>query len=158
MQTYSVWLDAFNTKIIPNIMTSNQFYIVIATTLAENYPTTEEGVKQTKIILGIVSLACMALGYIFFVICGRYLLDYLQNKAYEGRSSPFVNYRLVYFGNQSLWQFEVHELEEILQITQKRRDEFIECFPKIRLDSVQRQIEEAVQRKKANCSRNQSVV
>lgn len=60
----------------------------------------------------------------------------MDKQAKEASCRPFYTYRLVYFGNKELKDLRVHELEEVDGALSRRRDDFVNCFPNISVESL----------------------
>jgi hypothetical protein len=85
----------------------------MAITFIINYPQTTTDTQNVQVAVGSIGIGIFAFGYFFYFLLRAYYLENLEEKAFQGRSSPFTTFRLVYFGNKSLTDLEVHELEEV---------------------------------------------
>jgi hypothetical protein len=108
--------------------------------------------------VGAISFGCMFFGYLLYIFCGWYWLDSLENEAKEGRSSPFTTFRLVYFGNKELSSLEVHELEDVADMIDKRKEEFVLCFPKANAGTILQDIRLIVKDKYSKSIRHERVI
>lgn len=130
----------------------------MALTFVENYPKTHEGLRNAQVTVGAISFGCMFFGYLFYIFCCSYWLDSLESEAKEGRSSPFTTFRLVYFGNKELSRLEVHELEDIADMIEKRKEEFLLCFPKANAGTILQDIKLTIKDKHSKSLRHERIL
>jgi hypothetical protein len=129
---------------IATIINVLKFLIVAAITFVEHYPATADDLINAQSAIGSVGIGCFVFGYLFYIFVKAWYLGHLEEVAYEGRSSPFTTFRLVYFGNKSLKDLEVHELEDVSDALNLRTRDFSRCFPKANPDTLNKDIKNII--------------